>query len=81
MKCIVLAFLGITKVGAPHCDLFILRSTPMFTNRSTSSLNDFSYACKTDMKKQSGVAISGTAKYVHTVLPPLDMEVVSSFKD
>eukprot|EP00957_Ditylum_brightwellii_P140339 10692551-Ditylum_brightwellii.AAC.1 len=30
--------------------------------------------CKTDMKKQSGIAISGTAKYVHTVLSPLDME-------
>eukprot|EP00957_Ditylum_brightwellii_P006136 464440-Ditylum_brightwellii.AAC.1 len=33
------------------------------------------------MKKQSGVAIPGMAKYVHTVLPPLDMEVISSFKD
>eukprot|EP00957_Ditylum_brightwellii_P017813 1341061-Ditylum_brightwellii.AAC.1 len=30
--------------------------------------------CKTDMEKQSGVAISGTAKYMHTVLSPLDME-------
>eukprot|EP00957_Ditylum_brightwellii_P128324 9787814-Ditylum_brightwellii.AAC.1 len=37
--------------------------------------------CKTDMKKQSGAAISGTAKYVHTVLSPLDIEVVSSFED
>eukprot|EP00957_Ditylum_brightwellii_P175154 13335079-Ditylum_brightwellii.AAC.1 len=34
----------------------------------------YSTMCKTDMKKQSGVAISGTAKYVHTVLSPLDME-------
>eukprot|EP00957_Ditylum_brightwellii_P203880 15336641-Ditylum_brightwellii.AAC.1 len=30
--------------------------------------------CKTDMEKQSGAAISGTAKYMHTVLSPLDME-------
>eukprot|EP00957_Ditylum_brightwellii_P211241 15365942-Ditylum_brightwellii.AAC.1 len=30
--------------------------------------------CKTDTKKQSGVAISGTAKYVHTVLSHLDMK-------
>eukprot|EP00957_Ditylum_brightwellii_P180897 13781394-Ditylum_brightwellii.AAC.1 len=37
--------------------------------------------CKTDMKKQSGVAISGMTKYVHTVLSPLDMEVITSFKD
>eukprot|EP00957_Ditylum_brightwellii_P055541 4209224-Ditylum_brightwellii.AAC.1 len=37
--------------------------------------------CKTNMEKQTGVAISGTAKYVHTVLIPLKMEVVSSFKD
>ena len=33
------------------------------------------------MKEQSGVAISGMAKYVHTVLSPLDMEVISSFQD
>eukprot|EP00957_Ditylum_brightwellii_P164333 12510556-Ditylum_brightwellii.AAC.1 len=37
--------------------------------------------CKTDMKKKSGVSISGTAKYVQTVPSPLDMEVISSFKD
>eukprot|EP00957_Ditylum_brightwellii_P011488 868542-Ditylum_brightwellii.AAC.1 len=37
--------------------------------------------CKTDMKKQYGVAISITAKYVHTVLSPLYMKVISSFKD
>eukprot|EP00957_Ditylum_brightwellii_P056319 4269616-Ditylum_brightwellii.AAC.1 len=30
--------------------------------------------CKTDMKKQSVGAVSGTAKYVHTILSPLDME-------
>eukprot|EP00957_Ditylum_brightwellii_P203233 15333798-Ditylum_brightwellii.AAC.1 len=37
--------------------------------------------CQTNMKKQSGVAISGMAKYVHMVLSPLDMEVISSFQD
>ena len=37
--------------------------------------------CQTDTKKQSGVAISGMAKYAHTVLSPLDMEVISSFQD
>eukprot|EP00957_Ditylum_brightwellii_P075033 5702333-Ditylum_brightwellii.AAC.1 len=33
------------------------------------------------MEKQSGVTISCTAKYVHTVLSPLDMGVILSFKD
>eukprot|EP00957_Ditylum_brightwellii_P160054 12183668-Ditylum_brightwellii.AAC.1 len=37
--------------------------------------------CKTGMKKQTGVAIFGTAKYVHTLLSPLDIEIISSFKD
>eukprot|EP00957_Ditylum_brightwellii_P045548 3453546-Ditylum_brightwellii.AAC.1 len=37
--------------------------------------------CKTDIKKQSVVATSGTAKYVHTVLSPLDMGIISSFED
>eukprot|EP00957_Ditylum_brightwellii_P192433 14650728-Ditylum_brightwellii.AAC.1 len=33
------------------------------------------------MKKQSGVAISGMAKYVHTVLSALDTDVISLFQD
>eukprot|EP00957_Ditylum_brightwellii_P184688 14065926-Ditylum_brightwellii.AAC.1 len=37
--------------------------------------------CKTNMKKQPGVAISGTAKYVHIVLSPLGMENIASFED
>eukprot|EP00957_Ditylum_brightwellii_P107893 8230496-Ditylum_brightwellii.AAC.1 len=37
--------------------------------------------CKTDLKKQSVGAMSGTAKYVHTVLSPLDLEIISSFED
>eukprot|EP00957_Ditylum_brightwellii_P136634 10419969-Ditylum_brightwellii.AAC.1 len=37
--------------------------------------------CKTDIKKQPVGAISGTAKYVHTVMSLLDMEVISSSED
>eukprot|EP00957_Ditylum_brightwellii_P107491 8201616-Ditylum_brightwellii.AAC.1 len=37
--------------------------------------------CNTDMQKKSVAALSGTAKYVHKVLSPLDMEVISSFED
>eukprot|EP00957_Ditylum_brightwellii_P126382 9634388-Ditylum_brightwellii.AAC.1 len=58
--------------------LLVNRRRPCITVKNKVHVQQ---VCKTDMKKQSGVAIAGTAKFLYTVLSLLDMEVISSFKD
>eukprot|EP00957_Ditylum_brightwellii_P036604 2773460-Ditylum_brightwellii.AAC.1 len=36
---------------------------------------------KTDLKKYHMGIVAGTAKYVHMLLSPLDLEIISSFED